>query len=293
MISLKGMVKGGSGVIGVLPVGYRPTYRLIFENISNQTPGRLDIFQDGSIEMDSPGSNAWFSLDGVNFMPSSASFTAATPLVNGWTVYSAPYNIPPGYLTDATGRVVIQGMVYGGTASSTIATLPSALHPALYAHFHAMDAGATGHFSIDTGGNLLAKGFSNAWLAMHAIYFPYTYGSATTCATPGLHVDNGWCSMTLQNGWINYNASVYQTAGYTRASDGLVTLKGLLSSGSTSAVIATLPAGYRPATQLLMATQSAGSWARLDIHTDGTILAAANVNSGWLSLDGMTFMAEQ
>lgn len=67
-VHIKGMVKNGTAnsTIFTLPVGYRPARRYLFVTISNGAIGRVDVLPDGQVMMQS-GSNAWFSLDIINF----------------------------------------------------------------------------------------------------------------------------------------------------------------------------------------------------------------------------------
>lgn len=66
IVHLRGLVKGGSGAIFVLPEGYRPAYREIHAAVSNNTLGRCDILPDGSVQM-VIGQTNWISLDGISF----------------------------------------------------------------------------------------------------------------------------------------------------------------------------------------------------------------------------------
>lgn len=301
VVVLKGLIKSGTATSGTvifnLPVGYRPATDIIFQNITNTAPGRVDISSSGNVRFE-VGSNAWYSLDGISFMPSGNTFTNVTPLLNSWVIYGAPWNTPPGYLIDGSGRVRIQGMVTGGvvTSGTAIVTLPAAARPPQYTHTAIDSNNTNAHYSIQaTDGNLVAKGYSNAWYALQGLYYPTSYSATgTTCATVAMHVDDGWCNITLQNGWVFYGAP-YSTPQYTRSSDGLVVLKGLIRSGTATdgTTLFTLPAGYRPSQRLLLSSEDNGSWARIDVLPNGLVTIQSNGNSAWLALDSIHFMAEQ
>ena len=294
LIVLKGMVKAGSGIIGYLPAGYRPAAYIMFENSTNSAGGRVDIRTDGSIYM-SVGSNAWFSLDGMSFMPSGTTFTPAS-YQYGWLDYSPGSGDPnwqaAGYTYDGAGRVQLTGLVRAGTTTSgtAIFNLPLGYRPTDYMYILNDVGNAPTHFSINANGNVEAKGYGNVYLSLQEAFYPASRVNGTTCTTQ-------WCTMPLANGWQNYGAPTYASALYTKGSDGLVLLKGLISNpGSATQTIATLPAGYCPAEQLLMATASNGVWARIDVIRNGdgscNLLPGAGASNVWFAMDDLRYMAE-
>ncbi len=290
LIVLKGLVKGGSGIIGYLPPGYRPAMYNMFENSTNQTGGRLDVNADGSIYM-SVGSNTWLSLDGIAFMPAGTTFTAVSPFASGWGNYGSGWQ-SAGYTYDGAGRVELTGLISGGTvAGGTVEfTLPSGYRPPEYTHVLNDICNTGSHFSVDNTGNVLAKGYNcNSYSSLQYTFFPASRTTGTTCTTQ-------WCALpALQNGWVFYGG-MFSIPQYTKSSDGLVMLKGLISGGSSAgAQITTLPVGYCPAETQLLATASANVWSRLDIirNGDGTcnVIPAAG-STAWVSLDNIHYIAE-
>lgn len=102
--------------------------------------------------------------------------------------------------------------------------------------------------------------------------------------------DTVWHPLAYVNSWADYGAP-YGPAGYRKLSSGLVVLKGLVQGGTASG-IATLPAGYRPGFQPLFCMQTSPNVAcRIDITTTG-VISHTGGNNGWISLDGITFLAE-
>ena len=102
--------------------------------------------------------------------------------------------------------------------------------------------------------------------------------------------DTSWRTLAYVNSWADYGAP-FGPAGYRKLSSGLVVLKGLVQGG-TAAGIATLPAGYRPGHQGLFSMQTSPNVVcRIDIQTDGAILNYGG-SPGWISLNGITFLAE-
>ena len=128
-------------------------------------------------------------------------------------------------------------------------------------------------------------------------HIPRVSISGTAPASPvdgDLWIDNttpAWTAPTLTNSWVNYG-DIFTTAGYYKDALGIIHLKGLVKSGTTSNAIFTLPTGYRPS-QVAMFTVVAGPGvARIDISTNGAVYVAAYMASGtnaYVSLDGITF----
>jgi len=288
MVVLKGLVKGGiattDAVIAQLPAGYAPSERLIFENTSNQTSGRVDVLPDGTVRFNI-GSNAWYSLDGISFMPAGTSFNTFSPLLNSWVFYGGSFALPA-YMTDSAGRVHTKGLVTAGVATNAtaIATLPAGSRPAEYSHFAEINSNANSHISIDTAGNVLAKGGGNSFLSLQTMFYPSGRATGATCTTQ-------WCNLTLLNGWLAYAG--YTAPQYTKSSDGVVMIKGLVKSGN--GIIANLPAGYCPKNQLLLTAQQNGTWERIDITAgtgSGCSISPSTMTTAWTSLDAISYMAE-
>lgn len=92
-----------------------------------------------------------------------------------------------------------------------------------------------------------------------------------------------WLGVTFQNGWTNYGgAPTYVTAKFRKASD-RVEVRGAVKSGTVGTVIFTLPVGFRPAEKFIALADNNGSFGRLEVGTDGTVLQ--------LSPTGNTFVA--
>jgi hypothetical protein len=292
VILLKGLVRSGASTIAILPPGYRPAMETMFTTSSNSAVSRVDIRSDGTINM-TRGSNAWVSLDGIEFMPAGTTFTAPT-FANGWANYSPASGDPSwqgaGYTLDGAGRVQLTGLIAGGTTTTAtpMALLPAGFRPPEYIHIlnDVQDVGD--HFSIDTGGNVLAKGYAGTYQSLQGMFYPAGRATGTTCTTQ-------WCALPLLNSWVFYGG-LFSIPQYTKGLDNIVMLKGLIKGGtSTTAQIAVLPAGYCPAETSLQAAASNGVWSRLDItrNGDGSCNIMPSLGStAWLSLDEIRYMAE-
>ncbi len=291
VVLLRGLIKGGTiGDIATLPEDYRPSKDLIFENSSNQVASRLDIRTNGVVNMP-VGSNAWASLDGTNFMAGNV-YTNFSSFSNSWQNYGGSWG-SAGYAVDSLGRVHTSGLVSSGTIAdnTVIATLPAAYAPAGYMHVANGAANAHGLIGVNTSSQLVAKGYSNAYISFNSMFYPATArASGSTCTTQ-------WCNLSLKSGWVHY-AAPFTTPQYTKSPDNIVIVKGLVRSGDTARDIASLPQGFCPAKRLLMTIGINGGWGRVDIvpeanPANGCTITPSAVNASWTSLDSLIFVAEQ
>lgn len=102
-----------------------------------------------------------------------------------------------------------------------------------------------------------------------------------------------WQTPTFENGWSDFGGA-FQTARFRREA-GTVRLDGMIAGGTVSNTKAdgtafTLPTNFRPSSQhaLVAETDTAGTSARVDIHTDGAV-HIFDGSSTYISLSGLTF----
>lgn len=287
VVMLKGVIKDGStaldSVIMRLPIGYRPTHRLIFQTDTAGTAGRVDILPNGDVLVNRANSG-WLVLDGIRFVSSSASYTwndLSSTFQNGWTNYdNTGYWAPLRSTLDSVGRAHFQGLVSGGTNvnPTNIATLPGGQQTSgEYIH---LPAASTDFNYTAFGVYIHAKGISGAsnFYGLQGMFYPTTAG---------------WTTLTL-NGWVPFDTGHTQPR-YRKGSDGIVSVKGLIKNGDTNpgAVIATLPVGFRPKERLCIAGVAGAAHSRIDILANGQIIVGGYANPGWTSLDNIMFVAEQ
>lgn len=98
-------------------------------------------------------------------------------------------------------------------------------------------------------------------------------------------------ALTLNTGWTNFGGA-YPACGYRKSIDNQVTLEGIADpSGSGVALIGTLPEGFRPAAQHLLAVANEGALGQITIATNGEVSLATGDDSKWVSLSGVAFWA--
>lgn len=103
-----------------------------------------------------------------------------------------------------------------------------------------------------------------------------------------------WTSPSLQNSWEDYGGS-FDDSGYMKDSQGVVHLKGLIRYGEIPGNIFVLPKGYRPLYPIIFETvcSGTGNVSVIYVYANGTVYALRGNSGGWLSLNGISFKAEQ
>ncbi|HRN90082.1 MAG TPA: prepilin-type N-terminal cleavage/methylation domain-containing protein [Candidatus Saccharibacteria bacterium] len=291
IVILKGLLKRSGSVVNnetifTLPEGYRPaTQQAFIVEITGTASASIQIQTDGQVLASTDSNATATSLDRIAFIASDQSYSWTNlSMSNGWTNRGSGDDPPFSYTIDSVGHVHIRGSLDPGTITSgtNIATLPGpiSVSPKLIV---AMRSGCNGFNIINIGdsGNFTPRGLCmGSVLYASSMYLPTTYSS--------------WSSMSLQNGWVIHGTPANTAPEYTKTSDGVVTLKGLIKNGSTSngVVITNLPAGYRPADVLTFISACNDSACRIDIEPDGDVIGRG-VSSAWTSLSGINFIAEQ
>lgn len=104
-----------------------------------------------------------------------------------------------------------------------------------------------------------------------------------------VNLDNGaYITPTFLNGWVNHSTT-FQYAGYRKDETGTVHIKGLVKSGT--AIVFTLPVGYRPAYAHIFVSYGNGIVERLDVSAAGDV-RAYTASSAYFTLE-CSFKAEQ
>lgn len=295
VVALGGLIRLGNGVqyetICTLPEGYRPSSRLIFAPSTNgTTQARIDIETNGDVVYIF-GSTGWISLNGINFLAKDTATWTNLTGVNGWTAYGGGLTAyaPPQIATDATGRIHLQGLASSGTATSgtTMFNLPASVGTIPYRNIYAARSSTVGNMDITNTNTIAIRAGANGYFSLQAMFYPSTAGT--------------WSNMTLASGWSAY-PSPYGPGQYIKNADGIVSLRGLIRNTNQTAstgvpaatVLATLPVGYRPATDVICSqTTYPNVYGRIDVRSNGQIITREGVTYGWVSLAGCDYVAEQ
>ena len=284
IVVVKGMInRTGSYTVGetvaTLPVGYRPVGPLMFGGMSNSASSRIDVQVNGNIDFSIGHASIWSSLDSIRFVASGAHAVTNVPtLLNGWTNFGSGWQVAS-HIQDSNSRVWVQGLLAPGTnADNTqIFAMPSGRISTEFLHIPAR-GGAFRGIAVNGSGILVKGTGSTGYHSVTAMYYP------DSTAT--------WTTMTpLGGGWQAFPG--FSTPAYTKGTDNIVTLKGLLRLGTATSgtVIFTLPSGFRPKETLLIPNISNQLIGRVDINENGQIIFRNGSNT-WFSLDGISFLAE-
>lgn len=285
IVHMRGAISSGTtSAPFTLSAEYRPAAHVYAPvTLCNSKKGRLHISPSGSVIIEAEGAfsdaQCMTSLDGVTYALDGTGFTSLAPQ-NGWT--GAPFS------TGSPGVTLVNGVVHfrGGLATSganmTPFTLPAAFRPPTFVLVPVDLCGSfKGRLTIAPSGvvTVAAEGaLSNAQCFTSLDGASYTLSDFTP-----LTLDNGLASGGFATG----------SAGF-RISDGIVQLKGGLSTTGTSNIPFLLPPEARPPVDLYLPISLCdAAKGRLFIGTNGG--ASISVDGPWSkaqcfsSLEGVSY----
>jgi Tfp pilus assembly protein PilE len=297
VVVLSGLIKRTGAAVGgealfQLPDGYRPSSRQLYTTITNANAySRVDVDADGTVRAQSINAG-YLSLDGIKFIPTATTalpFTALT-MTNSWVNFDAGSHQQAGYTKDTLNRTFLRGLIKNGstTTASLISSIAATYTSPSYLHLPVVSGTGFGFMSPSQtnatypGAGLQYKSGSNTYYSIESMFYN-SYTGWNTITTP-----------TPTTNWVHYTSGgIFPTPGYIKAADGIVSLKGLITGGTTTAgsVITTLPAGYRPSARLVFEVANNGAVGRIDILSNGQVLIMTGGNV-WLSLDNIHFIGE-
>jgi hypothetical protein len=92
------------------------------------------------------------------------------------------------------------------------------------------------------------------------------------------------------NSWTNFGGA-HAVAGFYKTPDGWIRLKGLVSSGTSTSTMFTLPDGYRPPFNAVFTSVSNNTQCVIQIDTSGNVSKPIGGSNTHASLNGITFPA--
>lgn len=296
-VHLAGLVKNGTNGTAVftLPEGYRPSgdenpaatvNRAFGLGCNNSMTGQIVyIFAntDGEVFVGyNSGTNGWVSLYGVQFPTAPRSERNRRNMVSR-TIDAYERSAVPHMELRSNGMVCFEGVADAEAAGASYRTMAD-WAPIKSTMFAVRDNTAT------------AK--RTDFSPVHGNYWVHATTDYAIMAGEWAHpsINHKWITPSYSNSWVAYGQdSVNNWSGlqYYKDHHGFVHLNGLMKSGSSAtAVMATLPEGYRPETYTMFPTYSAaGGAARVDVRSDGVILASQNGSTTYTSLAGINFYA--
>lgn len=291
IVQLRGAVASGTtDELFVPPAGLRPPADVwIAVDLCNSVNGRILITTAGQVYVQQQGgglssAQCSTSLDGVSFAANISGFKALT-LTNGW--------VTAGFGNGAPGVANINGMVYLKGAMSTTSTnmnafvLPAGFRPPKDVYVHADLCDATnGRLEIEPDGTVVVQAEDDT--IADAQCFTSLDGISFKIGTAPAFV-----ALKPINGWT---ASPYSTTTPRAGNSyGLVYFQGAISTTGTNPVAFTLPAAFRPVTNVYVPVDlCSATKGRLYIQTTGTVTVQAETTFSnaqcFTSLDGVSFV---
>jgi len=288
IVQFRGAISGGTGAVAfTLPAGLWPaTTVYVPVDLCNANKGRLIIQTTGvvSIQAEKLFSDAqcFTSLDGASFAPQATSFTSLT-VMNGWT--NAPFGTSNAAVRKISGIVHFKGAIATSGTNTVPFTLPVGFRPAtdVYVTVDLCNANK-GRLHITPTGVVDVEAetaFSNAqcFTSLDGAWFAPTA--------------SGFASLQLINGWTN--APFATSNAQAENKYGIVYFKGAIATTGTNSQPFTLPARFRPVTNVYIPVDLCGAnKGRLLIQTSGVVTVQAEKAFSdaqcFTSLDGASFV---
>lgn len=185
---------------------------------------------------------------------------------------------------------ITEGVIYYDGKRVTVSAVASHNYTASKDTY--VDVSSTGSFTYTA----VANGAAVPSIAADSVRIlkVVTSGAAITSFVD-IRFDNNWHEVggtgcpAFENSWANYNASTHTTCAFMMDLDGFVNLKGVAKSGTSTAAIFTLPAGYRPSLQQTFTVPSNDAFSLLTITSAGVVAKTAGGTNAYVSLDGIRF----
>lgn len=281
---MRGLLAGGTlnSVAFTLPVGYRPQITQIVRTNAADNAGWIQVATNGQVTLFS-SSNTHVSLSHVQIPLWDTNNLRLTKLSLPFYTAETDNRHHRLYLR-RSGMWELTGMAAVGTAGNSISL--NGLGPDFADIYWAAGTTPTSG-RVDVGLN------------------SFTFPAGSTPATnftvlggirwPDTSIEPNYTTMTLQNSWVYYGIGTSQWAvpGYYKDTNGYVHLRGLIANGSSStATVATLPAGFRPGFRTMFATYGSPGIVGMEVSSTGTVAPRNATTRTYLSLAGISFLAE-
>lgn len=256
-----------------------PESRLIFDRHTSETATvRYDINSKGEIVWAGGASaGGWIPLDGMIY-PARGARMQGVHLRSPFVDFGKEYQGLK--VTERDGFCVVTGLIrhvnHAVFSGGLVGVLPTKCMPDNRLIFHMNHHQYTLRMDVDRYGQITFQGGSRAhsWVSLSGMFFFKTSSSP-------IQFENGW----------RPHGGVYRIPSF-RTVKKFCTVSGLIY-GNGGNHMATLPVHCRPKERLIFNLNHYVRTARLDVLPDGRILYTDGGRQwGWVSLDGMAFMAD-
>lgn len=311
LVLLRGMAK--SGTVGQpmfsLPERIAPRAYMVLPTSSNSLLARVDVNASGDVTVAYGASTTnYVSLENVSYLSKNAPgvtwANSTMGTANNWSGYVPGTYGTTQWAMDNVGRVYAPAMVTGSTTTPgnnctgcDYIQIPAASGPDAFMTLPSIASGNVYNSlrinPAQTGPAVTAieaygMGSTTSWNSINSIFYRND-------------LDPTWYNLTFANSWVNYG-SPYSDASCSVSTDGVVTLRGLIKSGTATnaTTVANLPASCpKPAKRsvfLAASIKSAGGdanqvAARVDVLPSGAVMFYhdGNASNRWLSLEGIMY----
>jgi hypothetical protein len=290
IVHMRGAIRtaGTNTLPFTLPPDARPATNVYVPvNLCNAQGGRLNIQPNGTVNVEAENafSNAqcFTSLDGVTYATNTSGFTPLS-LTNGWT--NGPFGTSNAAVRNDRGIIHFKGAIATTGSNNSPFSMPVGFRPA-----------ANVWIPIDlctaTKGRLLVQPTGVVTVQAETSFANAQCFTSLDGASFALNA-SGFTNLPLVNGWTNAPSGTSNAA--VRNDSSIVQLKGAVSTGTT-AVITTLPLGFRPATTVWIPVDLCNAHkGRLMITQNGVVqVQHASLFSDaqcFTSLDGASFFVD-
>jgi hypothetical protein len=287
-------------LIGTLPTAARPARNVFtivingftsYSDLAINTKGQILVIPAASPQP--PSDLQFVSLEGVSYQP--ATKLRVTPIslntVN-WSGKAGFGSSAPGWYTDRSGVVHLQGAARQYTAAGTIAnlvgTLPAAVRPSrtVYTIVHTF-GGTYADLAINPKGQILeigeSPGASNlSFLSLEGVTFQ---------RAGMLHVTPIALNTSCWSGNAGFGSGA---PGWYKDGSGIIHLQGAVKGATSSCpiTVGTLPPAARPAARVVwtIAHAFAGTYALITIGSDGSVdVNTSHGDNTFISLEGINY----
>jgi hypothetical protein len=312
-LTVAGNVGGQPQLIGILPPEARPENTIIVKSNNSDVIRALYIYAStGEIRASATATaNGFYSLDGVTFpVKGKAVWTyvgdpgSGLAWANGWGHFGGGTTDfgKVGFWRDEFDYIWTTGLASGGTISALTPMItitnplftpwdgtpsPSSLGGEQYMMTTCAEVGGIIDVVGGTAPSIRAATIPSAsWVSFGGLHYLST----------AAHASSEWIEHPtprgIRNGWVWYGAG-YPTFAFRQRSDGMMTVKGMLKSG-TLGTLDWIPDGFRSERSHLMCNAANGNYCRFDIagrQSTSTPGAPGQINTisgsnAWYSLDG-------
>jgi hypothetical protein len=252
---------------------------ILFQNKTGEETGKLSVTENGDIGMfmgSEAGGRTQIKFDGLEVRDSNGDLVGVIEGREGQGMFVSSNQA----VAANHARVTIEGDA--GFASTKVSL---EVQGGPFGQLYALYGGVSELFKATLTEFLAAEGGLHYEQSTNGLTYHNAAGSDILIGDA--YADANWIAPTLSNSWVNFDGTK-SSAGYRKTARGTVVLKGVLKSGtSATAVMFTLPAGYRPSQTRRYAAAANTAVGIVEVTTGGAVSFVVGGSTTQSSLDGI------